>query len=102
MFFSIKFRTNFNRFQAFLTTIFVAISQGLNAAAIFLLIKFFLLTDFNHSLRTAFFPPVIVPKNQVRIMTCGTLSAIIHLLQVFPARNAQRSGKNSKTVFVCI
>ena len=71
------------------TAVFVGIAQGIDAATIFLLIEMLALRDFDHAIGTAVFAPVIIPIFHAFVARGGAAAAIIDLLHVFPARNAE-------------
>ena len=80
----------------------VGVAQRVNAAAIFLLIKFLALRNLDHAVGAALLAPVVIPIAEPLITRCCAAAAIIDLLHILPARNSKTGGEKRKTVFMGI
>ena len=81
---------------------FVAVAQRVDTAAVFLHVEMFAFADLDHALAAAAFAPVVSPVLHVGIGRGGTHAAVVDLLHVFPAADAQRAGDDGEAVFVGI
>ena len=72
-----------------IAAVFVGVAQGIDAAAIFLLIKMLALRDFDHTVGTALLAPVVIPIGEAFITRGGAAAAIVDLLHVLPPGDAE-------------
>src|SRR5690606_6664070 len=78
----------------------VGVAQGINATAILLLVEILALADLDHAGGSTTLAPVVIPVSHPRITRRGANAAIVDLLHVLPARNAQRTGDHRKAMLV--
>ena len=77
----------FYLFTAFGFSPLVAVAQGVDTAAIFLLVEMFPFGNLKHSARPAAFAPVVIPIAYAVIAACGAVATAVDLVKVFPPRN---------------
>src|SRR5262249_42154849 len=82
--------------------VLVGVAQGIDAAAIFLLIEFLALADLDHAGGAAALAPVVGPIGQPVIFGGGACPAAIDLVHVLPARDAQGRGDDRKAMLMGI
>ena len=63
----------------------VCVSQAVYATAVLLLIEGFPFGEFNHSLATPLFTPVVSPVGNARVMPCRPGATVIDMFHVLPA-----------------
>src|SRR5580693_3710802 len=80
----------------------VGVAQRVDAAAIFLLIKFFALADLDHPLRAAALAPVEIPVGQPIVARRGAMTASVYLGHGLPPRDAERTRHHGEAVLVSI
>ena len=102
LFVAVILHPDFNRRPPLGFAVGVGIAQGIGTAAVFLLVETLALADFNHARTAAAFAPVEVPIHQAGVFFSSTAAAIINLVHVFPAGNAEAAGEHGKAVFVGI
>ena len=60
----------------------------------------FAFADFNHACAAAAFAPVVFPIAEAGVFFGSAYAAVVDLVHVFPAGNAEAAGNHRKTVFV--
>ena len=63
----------------------IGVAQAVGTAAVFLLVKCFILGDINHAVRAAAFAPIIGPISKIVVLSGGTNSTAIDLIHILPA-----------------
>src|SRR5690242_7941679 len=95
---SIKLGAELDQGAALASPVPIGVTQGINTAAIFLLIKLLALADFYHARRAAALSPVVIPIGQPVIASRGAAAAIVDLLHVLPARDAEGTRHHGKAI----
>src|SRR5687767_1793503 len=97
---SVVLNAKFYDFPPILTALTIGVTQRLDAAAVLLLVELLALADLDHALGAALLAPVEVPVHEIGVARRGAAAAVVDLVHVLPARDAERAGHDGEAVLV--